>query len=599
VIKLADYVVQTLSRWGIKHVFMFPGGGAIHLVDSLGKSPKLDFVCNLHEQACAIAAEAYSQCSGNFAAALVTTGPGGTNAVTGVAGAWLDSTPMIVLSGQVKRADLATGRGVRQMGPQELDIISIVKGITKYAVTVCEPADIRYHLEKAFHLAKSGRPGPVWLDIPLDVQSAMIDERRLRRFVPGAAPNIGEGLRRKIAGVIDLLNHASRPVILVGNGVRLAGALKDFRTLVELWNIPVLTTWKAIDFLPDDHRLYVGRPGLIGQRGANFVQQNCDCIIMLGARMDLLQVAFDWKTFAREARKVMVDVDPHEIRKLTCKIDLPICADAKVVIGELLNAKRTLKSRNRIPWLTRCKEWNREYPVVSQQYRREAGVVNLYVLLDVLSDMLTKDDVVVPGSSGQCSEVFLQTFRVKDGQRVFNTPGLGAMGFGLPASIGACLASGRRRTICINGDGGFQLNIQELETVRRLNLPIKFFILINDGYASVKGTQRSSFNSHFVACDASSGLTLPDILKLAEVYGITTARIENHDNLRGRVRKVLGLPGPVICEVSVSMDQIVAPKVISKLNPDGTVTSKPMEDMWPFLDRGEFKANMIVTPMDE
>jgi acetolactate synthase-1/2/3 large subunit len=284
---------------------------------------------------------------------------------------------------------------------------------------------------------------------------------------------------------------------------------------------------------------------------------------------------------------------------LTCKIDLPICADAKVVIGELLNAKRTLKSRNRIPWLTRCKEWNREYPVVSQQYRREAGVVNLYVLLDVLSDMLTKDDVVVPGSSGQCSEVFLQTFRVKDGQRVFNTPGLGAMGFGLPASIGACLASGRRRTICINGDGGFQLNIQELETVRRLNLPIKFFILINDGYASVKGTQRSSFNSHFVACDASSGLTLPDILKLAEVYGITTARIENHDNLRGRVRKVLGLPGPVICEVSVSMDQIVAPKVISKLNPDGTVTSKPMEDMWPFLDRGEFKANMIVTPMDE
>jgi len=598
-IKLSDYIMKFVVEQKVKHIFMVPGGGAMHLVDSAGKCPGLEFVCNLHEQACAICAEAYSQYSGNLGVVLVTTGPGGTNAVTGVAGAWLDSTPMIVFSGQVKRADLAAGRGVRQMGPQEIDIVSIVKSITKYAVTVLEPNDIKYHLEKALYLAKNGRPGPVWLDIPLDVQSAMINEKKLRKFSPKEKPQLNQALREKIAKAIELINQAQLPVILVGNGVRLAGALDDFRKLADFLDIPVLTTWKAIDFLPEDYRLYAGRPGIIGQRAANFIQQNNDCIIMLGARMDLLQLAFDHRNFAREAKKIMVDIDPNEIKKMATKIDVSICADAGLVFREFLKAKKKIKSQDRLPWINRCKEWNKKYPVVLPQYWEEKDIVNIYVLIDVLSDILTKDDVVVPGSSGQCSEVFMQSFRVKEGQRILNTPGLGAMGFGFPASIGACLASGKRRTTCINGDGGFQLNIQELETVRRLNLPIKYFILNNHGYASIKATQKNNFAGHYVGCDAYSGLTLPDIVELADAYGIKTARIENHTNIREKVKEVLDMTGPVICEVKVSIDQVVAPKVISKLNPDGTVVSKPMEDMWPFLDREEFKKNMIIKSLDE
>ncbi len=598
-IKLSDYVIKFVAEQKVKHIFMFPGGGAMHLVDSAGKCPGLEFVCNLHEQACAICAEAYSQCSGNLGVALVTTGPGGTNAVTGVAGAWIDSTPMMIFSGQVKRADLAAGRGVRQMGPQEIDIISIVKPITKYAVTVDDPEDIRYHLEKALSLAKSGRPGPVWLDIPLDVQSAMVDERRLKSFSPKEKPRLTKALRGKITKAIGLINQAQRPVIIAGNGVRLAGALADFRALADFLDIPVLTTWKAIDFLPQDHRLYAGRPGIIGQRGANFVQQNSDCLIMLGARMDLLQLAFDHKHFARAAKKIMVEIDPNEIKKMTAKIDLPICADAGLAIREFLRAGKKIKSPDRSPWINRCQEWNKEYPVILPQYWEEEDIVNVYVLIDVLSDALTKKDVVVPGSSGQCSEIFMQSFRVKEGQRILNTPGLGAMGFGLPASIGACLAAGQRRTICINGDGGFQLNIQELETVRRLNLPIKYFILNNHGYASIKATQKNSFSGHYVACDVASGLSLPDIAKLAKAYDIKTASLENHTNIREKIREILETPGPVICNVNVSISQTVAPKVISKLNPDGSVVSKPMEDMWPFLDREEFKKNMIIKPLKE
>ncbi len=593
-IKVSDYIMEFIAAQRVKHIFMFPGGGAMHLVDSAGKCKGLEFICNLHEQACAISAEAYSQCSGNFAAVLVTTGPGGTNAVTGVAGAWLDSTPMLVLSGQVKRADLAVGKGLRQMGPQEIDIISIVKTITKYAVTVTDPKNIRYHMEKALYLSKSGRPGPVWLDIPLDVQSAMVEEKELKRFFPKQTNRENKLLIKKILKVIELINGSERPVILLGNGVRLAGALEDFRKLIHILNIPVLTTWKTADSLPDNHRLYAGRPGIIGQRGANFTQQNSDCIIILGARMDLLQLAFDNEHFARGAKKIIVDIDVNEIKKLKFKLDVSICADAGIVIREIIKSANKIKPKDRSVWLKTIKDWQKKYPVILSQYWQDKKVVNIYALMDVLSDVLTGKDVVVPGSSGQCSEVFLQSFRVKKGQRILNTPGLGAMGFGLPASIGACLAAGRRRIICINGDGGFQLNIQELETVRRLNLPIKYFILNNEGYASIKATQKNNFSAHYVACNKQSGLSLPDIIKLAKAYGIKTARIKSHKDIRKKVKQAVSMDGPVICEVIVSIDQVVAPKVISKLHADGTVEQKPMEDMWPFLDREEFRKNMLI-----
>ena len=518
--------------------------------------------------------------------------------MTGLAAAWMESASCIFLSGQVKRADSLAGRGVRTMGPQEVDIVSIVRPITKYAVTVTQPETIRYHLEKAVYLATHGRRGPVWLDIPLDVQSSTIDDAALDGFEP-PPPKATDLLARQAAEAIELLNRAERPVLFLGNGARAlaGGALEE---LIARIGAPVLTTWKAIDLLPESHPLYAGRPGAIGQRGANFTQQNADCLLIVGARLDLPQTAFDHPGFGRAAAKIMVDVDPAELAKMQTKIDLPVCGEASAFVREMLRLSGRFAAKDRSWWVRRTKEWQAKYPVVLPEYwNAPGGVVNSYVLVDALSDAAAPDDVLVPGSSGPCSDVFMQAFRVKAGQRVVNAPGLGAMGTGLPGSIGACLASGRRRTICVNGDGGFQLNIQDLETVRRLRLPIKYFILCNNAYASIVATQRNYFQGRLVASDATSGLTLPDVTKVAAAYGIDTARIGGHANLAGKVREVLDRDGPVVCAVNVSPDQPTAPRVISTVRPDGSSASKPMEDMWPFLSREEFLANMIVPPQEE
>jgi acetolactate synthase-1/2/3 large subunit len=598
--KLSDYVAQRIIDAGIHHVFMLSGGGCMHLVDSVGRRSEIEYVCNLHEQACSIAAEAYAQYTNKPGVALVTTGPGGTNAVTGLAGAWLDSTPCLFISGQVKRADLAGQRGVRQMGFQELNIVSIVESLTKYAVTVTDPSTIRYHMDRAFHLAVSERPGPVWIDIPLDVQAEVIDETRLEGYevCDSAACPDQELLRRQVLTAIELLNDSERPVILVGNGVRLAGGLNELDSLIEVLNIPVLTTWKMADILPEDHPLYIGRPGSIGQRAANFAQQNSDLILILGARLDLGQTGYNHRNFAPAAKKVVVDVDPAEIQKLDMKIDIPICADAKLTLGEFLVQAGRIQPKQRATWWNRCREWKRKYPVILPQYREERDGVSTYVLIDVLSDLTGEGDLIVPGSSGTCSEVTMQAFRVKEGIRILNTQGLGSMGFGIPASIGACLASGRKRTVCIDGDGGFQMNIQELETIRRLNLPIKFFILNNRGYGSIQATQKNYFDGFFVGSSDESGMTLPDISKVAGAYGLKTAKIENQAGIRQRVGEILQMEGPVVCDVIISPNQTTAPRISSVKGEDGKIYSKPLEDMWPFLDRDEFAANMLIPIMD-
>jgi acetolactate synthase-1/2/3 large subunit len=598
--KLSDYVIARVAQ-EVRHIFLLPGGGCMHLVDSVGRSRELEFVCNLHEQASAIAAEAYGQYTNHLGAALVTTGPGGTNTITGVAGAWLDSTPCLFVSGQVKRADLATGRGVRQMGFQEIGIVDIVRSITKYAVTVTEPRAIRYHLEKALYLARSGRPGPAWLDIPLDVQAAEIDLANLPAFDPQevAAPAAPERLAEQVSRAIDLLNQAERPVILVGNGVRLAQAQAEFLELCEWLQIPVLTTWKALDLLPDDHPLYVGRPGAVGQRGANFAQQNADFILTVGARLDLGQTGYNHANFARAARKVMVDIDAAEIAKMQTPIDVPVCADARAFLQEMLRQRERVAPRERSAWLARCQEWKRRYPVILPEYWQEREEVSLYVLVDVLADALQPGDLLIPGSSGACSEVTLQAWRSRPGVRVFNTPGLGAMGFGVPASLGGCLAAGRARTVCIDGDGGFHMNSQELETIRRLGLPIKFFVLNNAGYASIRATQQAYFQGRLVASSFDSGLTLPDIRRIAEAYGVATDVITNHEQIRETVRRVLERPGPVVCEVQVTPNQTTAPRLSSYQRADGTMASRPLEDLWPFLPREEFYANMVIPPLPE
>lgn len=598
-IKLSDYVMRFLHDAGIHRIFMLTGGGCMHLVDSVGRQPGLEYVCCLHEQACAFAAQAHAEFTNTPSAVLVTTGPGGTNAITGLAAAWLDSTPCIFLSGQVKRADSLHGRGVRSMGPQELDIVSVVTPLTKFAKTIRDPGTVRADLEKALHLATTGRRGPVWLDIPLDVQSAVIDESGLAGFTPEPVRTDRVALSRSAAQAIQLLRNSQRPVLLIGNGARLAYRAGLVNKLIDRLRIPTLLTWKSMDMLPEEHPYFAGRPGSVAARGANFTQQNADWIMVLGARLDMPQIAFSHENFARAARKVVVDVDPHELAKFKMPIDVAVNADAAEFVAELLAQLEDLDLADAGVWTARAMQWKQKYPVILPEYWNEKTFVNTYVLVDVLSDLCTAEDAIAPGSSGACSDILLQCFRMKEGQRVVNSPSLGAMGTGLPGTIGTCLASGLRRTICVNGDGGFQLNIQDLETVRRLKLPIKFFILCNGNYASIITSQKTHFQGRLVGSDPSSNLTVPDIRKVAGAYGIPSYEIMNHEGIREKIREVLQVPGPVVCAVCTSSDQITAPRATSMIRPDGSIVSLPMEDMAPRLPREEFRAQMMIAPLEE
>jgi acetolactate synthase I/II/III large subunit len=597
--KLSDYVMRFIAERGVRHLFMLPGGGAMHLNDSAGHTPGLEYVCNLHEQACGIAAEAYAKVSGSLGAVLVTTGPGGTNALTGVAAAWLDSTPCLFLSGQVKRADMIGESGVRQMGAQEIDIVSIVRPITKYAMTVMEPESIRLHLEKAVSLATSGRPGPVWLDIPLDVQASKVTPEALVGFQRDSCEPAAKGreLSEKTAQILELILNSTRPVILVGNGVRLAGAQDKFLELVERLQIPVLTTWAAIDLIPDSHPLLIGRPGAIAPRGANFALQNSDFLLVLGARLDAATTGYSHAWFARAARKAVVDIDSLEIAKLHMNLDVPLCADAGRFIDEVL-------SRNALPdpapwasWTRRCREWKGLYPVVGEEHRGLQGDVSSLVFSEALSEALDEGDVIVPTSAGASIELFFLAFRIKKGQRMFHNRGTGAMGLALPSAIGACLASRGKRTVCIDSDGSIQFNIQELQTIARMDLPIKIFVLSNGGYASIRSSQKKYFG-RLTGADDSSGLTLPDMEKIAGAYGLKFFRIENHGEMAEKLRQVLDGPGPALCDVAISADEIRAPCISSRQLPDGSMASTPLEDLWPFLDREEFLSNMMIPPID-
>ena len=613
--KLSDYVVGFVAEQGVRHVFLVVGGGAMHLNSSLASERRLVPVCNLHEQASAIAAENYSKATNNLGVCMVTTGPGSTNAVTGVAGAWLDSTPTLYISGQVKRPDRAFDKenkslGMRQVGVQEVDIVSIVRPITKYAVTVLEPEDIRYHMEKAVYLARTGRPGPVWVDIPLDVQASPIeDPARLRRFDP--AEVAGEDSRRitaanldeKISSVITDLNRAERPMLLIGNGVRLARAEKEMEQLCRVLDIPVEVTWLAIDLVADDDPLYVGRPGTIAQRGANFAIQNCDFLLSIGCRLDRVVTGYAPERFARAACKVMVDIDPAELDKMASTVRHPICADAGDFMRAMLAHSSEIERKDRALWKQRCADWKKRYPLVLPEHKSPAGRVSVYNFADVMSRTLQEGDFCVSGSSGTGIELFLLAFRTKCRQRIFHTTALGAMGFGIPAAIGAGLVGiaqdPNRRIVCVDGDGGFQFNIQELETVKRLQLPIKFFVLNNEGYGSIRASQTTFFGSCMIGCDAGTGQTLPDVRRVAEAYGIPTDLITTQSNLENDIRRVLATPGPVVCDVHVVLDEVRQPRLSSVQLPDGSFVSKPLEDLWPFLDRAEFNANMLVETLEE
>jgi acetolactate synthase-1/2/3 large subunit len=597
--KLSDYVLQTLVANGARHVFFVPGGAAMHLNDSLGRTPGVGYTATLHEQAAAIAAEAWAKVTNDLAVCMTTAGPGGTNAITGLAGAWLDSSPVVFLSGQVKRADLKGKSGLRMLGVQEIDIVSVVSPITKYAVTVTEPDSIRLHLEKAIYLAREPRRGPVWLDLPLDVQASQVDPAGLEKFEPesGSAWDERE-LPTKVAEVVSLLAKAERPVLVAGSGVRLAGAIDEFEILVARLEIPVLTTWLGLDLLAEDHPFFAGRPGSVAPRGANFTLQNCDLLVSIGARLDMAFTAYAHDRFARGAKKILVDVDSAEIEKMSMKVDVKVVADARAFLRELLRQLGSSPPRTPSPWLERVRDWKHRYPVVLSEHHARKDFVSTYAFSQILSQELSEGEMVCTTASGSGIEIFLLCYEAKKGQRVFHNRGTGAMGFALPAAVGACLAREGQRTICVDGDGGFQFNVQELETIRRHHLPIKVFVLNNQGYASIRTSQARYFQ-RLVGSDPASGMTLPDTLAVAGAYGIRGMRIAGGDDVRAKVREALTASGPLVVDVMLPPEEPRQPSVVSAPRADGAMVSKPLEDLWPFLDRDEFRRNMIVPPIEE
>lgn len=588
--RVADYLMSRLADLGINNVFVLPGGGAMHLNDGLACEPRITAIPCHHEQACGIAAEAWGRVTGKFGVAMVTTGPGATNVITPVAGAWIESVPMLVISGQVKRADLLADRPLRQGGVQEVDIVPIARSITKYAVTVRDPATVRYHLERALHEMQSGRSGPVWLDIPLDVQAAQIDPAGLAGFIPEAItlPELYEPMQ----SVLALLASAERPLILAGHGVRLASAATRFLPLAEMLDFPVATTWNALDLIPWEHPLCVGRPGVVALRAANFAVQNCDLLISIGCRLDNIITAYNPKGFARAARKIVVDVDPEEIAKLDMDIDLRLPVDAGTFIDSLAAQARLLPAKDRSPWRRRCADWKQRYAVGEGKPFSTEGPISHYHFVSALSDAAPPDTVVSTGSSGLGVEAFYTVFRNKPGQRVFLTSGLGAMGYGLPAAVGACLADDRRPMIAVESDGSLQLNLQELATLKAQHLPICLVIMNNGGYCSIRNTQRNYFQERYLGTGPEAGLWLPDLERIADVYDLPFLRITDAAELTNGLNAALDLPRPCLIDVRLLENETLAPKAAAIPQADGSMISMPLEDMSPLLSLEQLRLEM-------
>ena len=589
-IKVSDLVFDYIASLGVKHVFYLPGGGAMHLDDSLGHHEGLTPVCMLHEQPCAIAAEAYARISEGFGVCVVTSGPGATNAITGLAGAWLDATPVIFLSGQAKRADLVNGQGIRQFGIQEIGIVDIVKSITKYAVQVRDAEDILYELEKATALAKEGKPGPVWLDIPLDIQASKVNVETLRHY-NGKIPAY-ECKDEDILKSIELLNRAERPLLLLGNGVRLAKAIPEMNALIDLLHIPVMTTWNGVDLIENDHPLFFGRPGAVGHRHANFIQQNADFVLTIGTRLNLLSTGYDFDSFLRKAKHVMVEIDENELKKISVHPSLAIHADAKSFMTKLLQNSARIEEKPRDAWMAYCKRIRAKYPLFIPEQVPDGEGINTYTLVNSLTERMSSNDIYQFTSSGTGADIAMYGFRIKKGQRAFLTKGLASMGFDLSACIGSCLASGKRRTICITGDGGFLMNVQELATLNYQNLPIKLFILCNEGYGMIYNSQAGNFK-RLTGCTRDSGLGMPNLKDVVNSFNIKTFDIDSESNLDNVVEEVLAYDGPAVCLVKVYIAQKILPRQTNYMKPDGQMASRPLEDMSPLLERDEYNENML------
>ena len=590
-IKVSDYIMKRLKeKYAVECVFMVSGGGAMHLNDSVGKY--LPYICNHNEQGCSIAAEGYARVNQKLAVANITTGPGGLNCLNGVMGQWTDSVPVLYLSGQVKYTttmDSCKEIPLRQLGDQEVDIISVVKPLTKYAVMVKDAKDIKYHLDRAIHLATSGRFGPVWLDIPLNIQAAMIDENELRDYNPAEDDLHLPDISQEIKQLVQMIDEAKRPLLVAGHGIRLSGALAEFEQLVEKLNIPVVTTMNGFDTVSEDNPNFVARIGTVANRAGNFTLQNADLVITVGSRNNIRQVSYNWENYAKNAKLVCVDIDKAELDKKTIKPVLKIHADCKDFITKLLTA---VCERQPTEWNKWTRYIKAKYPPVKEAPRVGDNPIEPYAFIEKLIGHFKENEVVV-GGNGTAFLVPFQVGQVKKGQRYIWNSGDASMGYDLPAAIGACCANGRKDTICLAGDGSIMMNLQELQTMKHYQLPIKLFILNNDGYISIQQTQKNFFEGRMTACTRDSGVTLPDFIRLGQAFDLPTVRIETKENLDEQIQKVLDMKGPVLCEVMLSPGYIFAPKLSAKKLPDGSMVSPSLEDLFPFLPQEEVKGNMI------
>ena len=610
--RLADYVADFLVNHGIKDCFMITGGGAMHLNDALGHKEGLHCLFNHHEQACAIAAESYSRINNKMAALCVTTGPGGTNAITGVVGAWLDSVPMFVISGQVRYDTTARymsrfvdGLPLRAVGDQEFDITKAVGCMCKYATMIEDPMQIRYALEKGFHLAMTGRRGPVWIDIPVNYQGMTIetddlqgyDEAEDEKSMPVPVDSM------QIKSVIEKIKDLKRPVLYAGNGIRLSEGYEEFRKVVDKLGIPVVTCWDSIDAIEDENDLYVGRGGIMGDRAGNFAVQNSDLVLAVGNRLSIRQVGYNWKTWAREAFVIDVDVDPAELKKTTIHVDMPICADAKnffEAMYEVLKDSNTPLFKNN-EWLEKCRHWKNIFPVTTDKHWEEDGqYANVYAFIKYLSDSLPDGNLTVV-SNGSACVVGSHNYVIKKDARFIINSAIASMGYGLPAAIGACVANDKKTTICIEGDGSIMMNLQELQTVITNKLPIKIFLINNGGYHSIRQTQNNLFKEHSkVGIGPESGdLSFPEFEKLSKAFGYEYLSAHSNVKMKEMVDKALSIDGPVFCEVFVSPKQNFEPKSSTKRLEDGSLFSPPLEDLAPFIDRKLFEEEMIIAPVPE
>ena len=606
-IRLADYVANFLVDHGVTDAFSVVGGGAMHLNDALGHKEGLHVTYNHHEQACAIAAEAYARLDNKIAAVCVTTGPGGTNALTGVVGGWLDSIPMFVLSGQVRYDTTAryalqyTETPLRAMGDQEYDIVKSVTPMTKYATMIEDPKQIRFALEKAWHLATTGRPGPVWVDIPVNYQGCFIETDELEGYDPAEddallPPPVDEAT---IAFLLEKLKSAERPVFHAGYGIRLSGAYETFRRVAEKLNIPIVTYWNAVDLIENDHPLYCGRAGNMGDRPGNWAIQNADFILAIGTRISIRQVGYNWKTWARAAEVMMVDIDKAELKKPTLHVEYPVWADAKDFLEKVDAATSDTVFAGGV-WTDTCRRWKNDYPVVQEKHRAENGeTANVYAFIDYLSKRLPENSLTAV-SNGACCVVGNQAYAIQKGSRMANNSAIASMGYGLPAAIGTCIGGGRKQTICLEGDGSIMMNLQELQTVLTNRLPIKIFLINNRGYHSIRITQTNLFNKNFVGVGEDSGdLSFPDFEKLSKAFGYPYMSAHSNAEMKKAVDETLAADGPVFCEIFTDTAQVWEPKSSTKRLPDGTLVSPPLEDLAPFLPREELKAQMFIPLMEE